>query len=530
MVVTREPGDLPPTVAGQMPERGGSGIVGYFRPETPKALTRDRGQPASEGSMSNTHSDLNGVPRTTWRQQARSRLATLALGAVMMSLAPVAASAANCPFLEPASARGGTGVPEESVLSSLWPRMESLGGMRPTLARNGIGLSGTYIGEVLGNPSGGLKQGTHYDGLLDVHLDGDMERMIGWKGLCFHTNMFQIHGTSISGENLASITAASNIEAFPSTRLNELWFEQTLFDETLAIRFGQLAADTEFMYADSAGAFIASTFGWTTLSSDNLPFGGPIYPFASPGVRVSVSPNDRLTLMTAVYDDDPIGDCAEDLDPGQCNKYGLEFRLDDPPLLLSEADYSYNQDGARPGIIKVGGWYDFGKFDDQRFDVNGGLQGVTGGDPRVRDGTYGIYGIIDQVIYMAPGGDGGNVSVFARVIGSPSDRNQVNAYFDTGVVFTGMVSSRPNDVLGVGIAYTGISDEASDFDSDSGLSIIRDYEVLLEVSYTFEIMPGWAMQPDFQYIWNPGGSVPDDPGARAIKDVMVLGARSTVSF
>jgi porin len=120
--------------------------------------------------------------------------------------------------------------------------------------------------------------------------------------------------------------------AFPSTRLDEMWFEQSLFNEKLSIRFGKLAADTEFMFADSAGAFIASTFGWTTLSSDNLPFGGPIYPFASPGVRVSVKPNDRLTLMTAVYDDDPIGPCAEDLDPGQCNKHGLEFRLEDTRL------------------------------------------------------------------------------------------------------------------------------------------------------------------------------------------------------
>jgi carbohydrate-selective porin OprB len=111
-----------------------------------------------------------------------------------------------------------------------------------------------------------------------------------------------------------------------------MWFEQSLFNEKLSIRFGKLAADTEFMFADSAGAFIASTFGWTTLSSDNLPFGGPIYPFASPGVRVSVKPNDRLTLMTAVYDDDPIGPCAEDLDPGQCNKHGLEFRLEDTRL------------------------------------------------------------------------------------------------------------------------------------------------------------------------------------------------------
>jgi porin len=475
--------------------------------------------------------------KTEGANRLRRGVATLrrgvlgALLAIAAPLLPPTAASANCGIAEVApTAHGAGGIPEDSALTSLWPSMATIGGIRPPLARSGISISPIYIGEVLGNPSGGIKQSTHYDGLLDVHLDADMERMIGWKGLCFHTNMFQIHGTSITGENLLSIVSASNIEAFPSTRLDELWFAQSLFGEKLSVRFGLLAADSEFMFADSAGAFIASTFGWTTLSSDNLPFGGPIYPFASPGVRVSVKPNDRLTLMTAVYDDDPIGPCAEDLDPGQCNKDGLDFRLDDPPLLLAEVDYSYNPNGARPGIIKFGGWYDFGKFGDQRFDVNGGLQGVTGLAPLEHDGTYGLYGIIDQTVYRLPGEDGKGISVFARVIGSPSDRNQIDAYFDTGVVFTGMLRRRPNDVFGIGVAYTGISNDASDFDSDSGLSVARSHEVLLEISYKAEILPGWTLQPDFQYIWNPGGNVPDDTGRQAIKDATVLGARTTISF
>jgi porin len=114
---------------------------------------------------------------------------------------------------------------------------------------------------------------------------------------------------------------------------------------------------------------------------------------------------------------------------------------------------------------------------------------------------------------------------------SPADRNQIDACFDTGIVFTGMIARRPSDVFGIGVAYTGISDDASAFDDrDSGLSVIRDHETLLEISYTAEIVPGWALQPDFQYIWNPGGNVPDETGTRAIKDATVLGARTTISF
>jgi porin len=187
--------------------------------------------------------------------------------------------------------------------------------------------------------------------------------------------------------------------------------------------------------------------------------------------------------------------------------------------------------GGLPGTIKLGGWRDFGKFDDQRIDVHGGLQGITGADPLLHDGTYAIYGVIDQTIYRLPGeSDGKGISVFARLVGSPSDRNQIDAYADGGIVFTGMIPRRPNDVFGIGVAYSGISDDASAFDRDAGLSVIRNYEALLEMSYTAELRTGWTLQPDLQYIWNPGGHVPDPSGSRAVKNAIVVGARTTINF
>ncbi len=437
-------------------------------------------------------------------------------------------------FFTPAHAHDETayrGLSDNSIASSPPPALADPGGVRRALAARGIQFAVGYISDILSNPSGGVTQSTHYAGLVEASVDIDLETLAGWRGLNFHADAFQIHGTSISAENLGSIVSVSNIEAWPSTRLFELWFEQSLFEDKLSVRFGQLAADAEFLIAESAGVFIASTFGWTTLSSDNLPIGGPIYPIATPGVRVAVSPNEDLKLMVGVWNGDPVGSCPDDLDPGQCNESGLDFRLKDPPLLLAEADYAYNRDGRMLGTFKLGGWRHFGKFDDQRFDLNGGLQGITGLAPLRLDGNYGIYAVIDQMIYRLPGeSDARGISVFARVVGSPSDRNQVDAYADAGIVFTGLIPRRPNDVFGVGFAYTGISDDASGFDRDSGLSVIRDYEGILEITYTAEIRPGWILQPDFQYVWNPGGNVPDDSGGRAVKDAIVVGARSTISF
>jgi porin len=475
---------------------------------------------------------LGSIPVPLYRDGPRLRLSSRAIfpkvdWALRFATCFLAFIAAA--LISPQPARADCGLTDNGIPDGAIP--VDAAGMRKSLAAAGIGFGGSYIGEVLGNPSGGLKQGTHYDGLLDVFMDIDFERMVGWKGLCFHTNAFQIHGTSITAQDLGSIVSASNIEAFPSTRLDELWLEQHMLNDKVSVRLGLLAVDTEFLIADSAGAFIANTFGWTTLSSDNLPYGGPIYPFATPGVRVRVEPDDQFKLLIDVSDDNPASGCPEGLDPGQCNTDGLEFRLDDPPLLLVEADYSYNRDGRTPGTVKLGGWYDFGKFADQRLDVNRHPRGVTGADPLIHDGTYAIYGVIDQMIYRMPGeGDAKGASVFSRVVFSPSDRNQLDTYVDAGLVFTGLIPRRPDDVLGIGFAYSGISGDASAFDRASGLSVIRNHETLLEISYTAEIRPGWTLQPDFQYIWQPGGGVPNPSGNGTVENAAVLGARTTLNF
>jgi porin len=183
--------------------------------------------------------------------------------------------------------------------------------------------------------------------------------------------------------------------------------------------------------------------------------------------------------------------------------------------------YTYNENGAGlPGTIKIGGWRHFDDFDDLRPNDRGGLLAIDGGDPLRHEDNHGLYAVIDQMLYRLPGaGDPKGISIFARVAGSPSDRNQIDFYTDGGVVFTEFVPTRPNDVFGIAFAYSGLSDDASDSDQASGSSVVPDYEAMLEISYAAEIVPGCSLQPDFQYLWNPGGNVadPDDPDNAGIR-------------
>ena len=116
----------------------------------------------------------------------------------------------------------------------------------PLLAKSGIAIGGNYFGEAFVN-SGGFNQGGKYDGVLELTMDADLHKLGFWKGLCFHTNGYQIHGQSITADNIGSLMPVSNLEATPATRLDELWLEQHLYGDKLAVKFGQIAADTEFI-------------------------------------------------------------------------------------------------------------------------------------------------------------------------------------------------------------------------------------------------------------------------------------------
>jgi porin len=470
--------------------------------------------------------DLAGRPSTSMRTRGRNPI----WGAVMLRAIGLLAIAvlifgastparAECELTETEVAHGASvpsGMPEDAVVP-----IDPFGA-RKALGRHGVEVGGVYYGESFGN-WGGFDQGVEYDGVLELYMKADMHRLGLWKGLCFHADGFQIHGNSITAANIGALMPVSSLEATDATRLFELWFEQHLFNDKLAVKFGQLAADAEFIISEGGGWFLNGTWGWPSITASDLPSGGPAYPLATPGVRVAVTPNDKLTLMLGVYNGDPAGPNCKG-DPQRCNSNGLDFRLDDPPLLIAEGDYSHNKEGLA-GTLRLGGWNHFGTFHDERIDSGGALIAVTGNPGKPLDNDWGFYGIIDQLIWRVPGSDDPKgVGIFARVIGAPQDRNLVDIYFDGGVTFTGMIPGRPDDGLAIGFAYTGISDSVHAFDVDLGEPVARNYEALIEVCYTYQIKPGWTLQPDFQYIFQPGGNVAGQ------HDATVLGARTSISF
>ena len=290
--------------------------------------------------------------------------------------------------LKPADPDTGESTVEESTL-----------GLLPNpLQRWGVKFAATYIGETLGNPTGGLKQSAIYEGRLNLAIDVDLEKLVGLKQLTFHANMFQIHGGGLSRGALMNYMDVSGIEALPSTRLYEFWFEQK-WGTKLALRAGQLAADTEFMTAKYTDVFTNASLGWPVGHSANLPSGGPSPPLAALGARLRADLSDNFTLIGAVFDGDAAGPGPED--PQLRNRYGLNFRVNDPPLLLGEAQFLWNAKKGDPGLdgkFKLGGWRHLGNFNDQRFAASGSslADPASGGISAALTGDFGIYSVFEQ--------------------------------------------------------------------------------------------------------------------------------------
>ncbi len=417
------------------------------------------------------------------------------------------------------------GIPEPSIATSL-PYRGDPTGMRKWLADRGVVYGFEYINDVLSNVRGGTKTGTIDQGKLQGILTVDFDKLAGWSGLTGFANFFAIHNTGrVRRDYVGGLNTIAAIEAVPTVRLSELWVEQKFADDKASFKIGQIAADAEFFFSETSWLLLQSD--WPTIAAVNLPSGGAAYPLSTPGFRFKVDPVKDITLMFEMLNGDPAGPGLGD--EQLRDRYGLNFRLRDPPFMIGEAQFRRNSGKEDAGLstsLKLGGWGHVGQFGDQRFAVGGFLLADPAGSgiPIQHRGNSGLYAVIDQQLYRPKGGDAqSGVSVFSRMSISPSDRNLIDRYIDGGIVFAGLVPGRPYDKFGAGVIYARFSDSVRAFDRDQmlftgGPGTIRDYEANLELTYQAQILPGWYVQPVVTFVWHPNGD--------ATRNATVAGVRS----
>jgi len=361
----------------------------------------------------------------------------------------------------------------------------------------------SYTGEGLANLSGGYKRGAIYEGLLSVGVQGDLGKLIGWDGGSFLVSGLYPHGPSLTQNYVHDFNSVSNIDAYDSIRLYEAWVQKELADGKLSIRVGQILADAEFFVSDNGALFINGAFGAIPLVSHNLR--APVFPDAIPGMRVRWIATDSLSVQAGIFD----GDAG---DPASNNKHGVDWNLNGEEGVLAITEIACKVNGEKEnaglrGVYKLGAFFHSSEANDAYPSA-----------PSHTDA--GGYFVADQQLWRKSGTEDQGLSGFLRIGGAPDDRNTVSFYFDTGLDYKGLLPGREKDIAGIGFSYTRLSAKLRD---DAGESLGSHHEAILEATYKVQVKDWLTVQPDFQYIFNPGAS-------EKLPNAFVAGVRFNVTF
>lgn len=479
----------------------------------------------------------------------------LAAGLAVLAGAPSGASAQRIAVPVSQQSPDGQLADQATFLSNLRRSNYLLGdlfGLRTFLSKYGITLIAQETSEILGNPKGGTQKGAQYDGLTQVVMQLNTQRAFGFYGGTLNVSGLQIHGQNFSADNLATIQTSSGIEADRGARLWELWYDQKFLEEDrLDIKVGQQSVDQEFMVSTNALYFVNTMFGWPALPSYNMPGGGPAYPLSAVGMRLRYRPVDSINLLLGVFNGSPAN--SSDGDPQRIDHNGTGFPLGGGRLIMAEMQYAYPSLGSMvyPGesaplsrTYRLGAWYDTENFADQRRDVNG-LSLATpasSGTAKNHRGDFSLYAVADQMLWRNHDDPNNTLSGFVRVMGTPQDdRNFIKYSANVGLVYHEPFRNRADDTFGVGMGYVKVSSSVSGFDRDAAnvaaivdpgsLNVVRHTETYVETTYQYQMRPWWQLQPDLQYVFNPGGGIvnPNIP-TRRVGNELVLGLRTNILF
>jgi porin len=400
------------------------------------------------------------------------------------------------------------------------------------LTQAGITPSLTYDGDLADTASGGAKRGTTYSSALHMQLGLDGGVIAGVPGLTGWLDGLWIGG----GEPIGTVGDAqgvSNIAAPNNLRLYEAWLQYNFADNHLSFLAGLYDLNTEFYRLASADLFLNASFGIGAAFAQSGFQGPSIYPNPNLGVRFTYKPTAETVVRTAVLDGAPLD--PQDGSPSPFNRRNgvllvAEAVLLDRPDNSIPADTESGADSnpvnrrfrigrdtnplAYDGKIAIGAWYYTARFD--------AIEAANADGTPTRHHESGAYLLVDHVLFRLGGDPKRRVTGFVQAGLADPTAERFSNYLGTGLTAFGVLPSRPEDELGIGMAMARNGSPYIGAQHATGIPVAAA-ETTFEVSYLVQATPWLAIQPDAQYVIHPN----TDP---RVPNATVAMVRLEVSF
>lgn len=395
------------------------------------------------------------------------------------------------------------------------------GGTRSDLWRRGIAFDAGLKFDSLHN-RGGASDGTQTVRHLDLKLRADLEKLLGWTNTVAYFNTVTDGGAGINARRTGSLMGVSNLEVpVPTTRLFHAWVQKGFLDDRFSVLAGIYPIDSEFFTMDSAAILLHPAYGPPAdLSLTNSP---SVFNNAAFGIRAKwFSENREMYAMAALMDGIPN-------DPAHPKRTSIRFARSDGAFVIGEIGWMPLETGhtfepvdpARviqtPGLVaheKYGGlgkyaigFWRYGNRVPDQFDVD------ANNNPLQRR-SQGGYMLAERSLFSLGGEAGRDVTAFGRHAFSSGHSTAIDRTSNFGVRVRGPIASRPDDSLVMGWAHSRLASKWRSAQQVAATDTASS-EQAFEVTWRAAITPWLAIQPNAQYIRNPGG-VAGTPNAKLI--------------
>lgn len=407
-------------------------------------------------------------------------------------------------------------------------------GFRDTLARHGLDVSLNYTSDIAGNVTGGKSRGMTYCDNFTLDLEFQSQPLFGYKGGTLSVIMLNRDGSNLSARNIGNQFTVQQVYGGSTAIFYALAYNQRFCDDRFSFKFGRMSAGDEFA---------SSPLYWLYMNNgidgnpQSLPVNGMFstYPWGVWGARARALVTRETEAMFGVYQVSP--------QVSRPSMHGLNWNFNPGDGLMLIGQYGWAHEFFQPSASPQA------KTSDGKSTVDGknpnppaadaiphGLPGhywmggyyssysyPQWGTSQRQNGGYGLYWHFDQMLYrMNPFKDTGLTAWSAFVLCPQQNTAKVPFQYNGGLVYTGLLPFRPQDVSVFGVAYGNFSSNYAQA-NQAVLGGYATYELVYEWGYRINMTKFAYVQPDVQWVVNPGGT-------GTIPNALVLGAQIGVVF
>jgi porin len=384
------------------------------------------------------------------------------------------------------------------------------------------------------NPVGGIHPGgcDYYDIIALTSIISTQE-LFGWHGGHFIMSAVQQDGgwtRHLSPNNIGNEFEVNGGAKGYTFKWVNLYYQQLFWNDRADINIGRFSAMDEFDVSpilwNYIGSFQASPTNFQTTWSPNASWASRLKIRATDdidlrfgifqlttdslnGLTWNFYPNDGISLLTQISWN------PQFCQPGASSIFDSPKKTA-PTTASSGKSFSTPVDISK--LQKLPGHYFLGGF----YNTSGINQFGESWLPE-NDNNYGFFCHADQLVYRPNPMTDAGLTLWSELSYSPQANTAIISYqVKGGAIYTGLIPGRRNDFTIFGLGYGRFS---SNFQSLDIANNVGDptFEVISELGYRINFTRFIYIQPDIQFVINPGGT-------GHIPDALVLGTMAGIVF